>query len=381
MAEMFSTVLAGWSLAHANERPGPGPLPTRAVAPAGTAPDDAPGSPVWPVESFGVQYWGESYEIAALAAAPHALLIMEPSRIGADAAAGRAEILFSTAEVAEARQHGKREVLGYMNVGELAPYRDYWDFRAVDTCAAPADLAGGLDPSPRACAPPPWFGTATTDGEWLAAFWTTAWQDILHRRVDALLARAYDGVFLDDVLHYFTWSSDTNLVALAAASGGPTKVDEAARAMLRLVSGLARYARVEAPLARPDFKIVVNGAPYIGYDAAGGEDGLPSAFEDYRAAVDAILLEGALTRRDAHAVVTLLKEQYLSRGIAVLTIEFAPEDAGAGEVAAFRCAMATRARRHGFTTYVARDHRFDRLEPPLKEATEERDGCGNGTDQ
>jgi endo-alpha-1,4-polygalactosaminidase (GH114 family) len=213
------------------------------------------------------------------------------------------------------------------------------------------------------CLRPSWFGAVSASGELLSAFWTGEWHAILKGRMDELLEREYDGVFLDDLLHYFNWWSDPRLLAIAAQRGGPSTAEEAAQAMIRLVVELATYARQDAPRANPSFRLVVNGAPYIGFDA--GADEAASGFLDYVDAIDGILLESSLGRDNTDALLAVLRDHFVSRRVAVLTIEFPVEDPAGRDPEVFACAMDDVARRNGLTLYIAGDHKFDRLYPPI----------------
>ena len=342
-------------------------LDRRAAAGPRVARDGAAGAPPRvpgragraPRAGFGIQYWGEAYTAAALAQAPHATLIVEASVAGAEGAEGR-ERRFTAAEVAAIRREGARPVYAYLNVGELEANRDYW-------VEAFGDAA---DPGIPREASPAWHAGRGPGGEWLAAFWTPEWAAVLERRIDAFLARGYDGVFLDDVLHYYTWSMPGVVVParLAARPGAPGCAGDFAAAMMGLVVRLAAHARATAALRDADFAVLVNGGAYIGWDAATTGGAAPTAphpgLEGYLAAIDGIAIESALADPAQQGTVDALRHGFRAHGIPVLAIDYLSRYPGA-DPASFRTRIAERAGTAGFLPYVADDERFARLDPPL----------------
>jgi len=315
------------------------------------------------LEDFGVQYWGNEFRRSALESAPHHALIIEPSRVGADSSSRCREEMFSPSDIAAIRHGAKRPVFGYLNVGELASYRDYW-VEAFGRARTLPDLSS----SPTL---PAWYGAHDQRGELLSAFWTKEWERILQRRIDALLAIGFDGVFLDDVLHYFSWGKEDALARKSSARGGPATIAESARAMMALVVRLGCYARFEAPNARPTFTLIVNGGPYIGWDAikgtAPGDSVGLDLYHHYFNAIDAILVENALSRPDGKGLLEILHKEYAERGMPVLTIEFWSRESSDVDFEKFRAIMRDRAEENGFRTYVVPDGLFDRLYPPVTE--------------
>lgn len=297
----------------------------------------------------GVQYWGRDYDAAALARAPHGLLVIEATRVGApDSDSGR-EIHFPPEAVREIRDDGERIALGYVNVGEIETYRDYW------SDAVRADAAGRKEAFA-------WRGPKSNEGELLAKYWTPQWEEILFARVDRIMAQGYDGVFLDDVLHYFTFAA--GLLAPGSAwsdSGAPSGATGFARAMMRLVRKVADRARAHDREAL----VVVNNGGYIGRDAGADRSGAgPSAFDIYRAGIDGVLVENMFAPNASPEALTVIGEDYQSRGVRVLTVDFVSRFPGmsSGQV---RDEVTSRARRRGFAPYVADDDRFDRLYEPI----------------
>lgn len=299
---------------------------------------------------FGVRYWGADYTAQSLAAAPHGLLIMEPALEGADPATGRRERGFTPAEVAAIRRDGARPVYAYANLGEAAPYRDYW-----------LDRLGTFDPPVGSGPSDGWLAGRNLEGEFLTAFWSPAWARLLADQVDAMLAAGYDGVFLDDALHYFTWGGRPPF----SSPGAPTSLAASAIAMMRLVISTARHARRGSAFAREDFGLIVNGAPFIGWDAASPRATEPHPiFDLYLAELDGVAIEGALLPVPTAATVAMLRDGFASGGVNVLTIDF---HVAAPDIAAetLRAQVTARAHAAGMHPYLAETQRFDALAPPL----------------
>ena len=264
-------------------------------------------------QGYGVQYWGDTYTADALSDQPHGLLILELTRWSEGP-----EDRFSGDEIARIRHGGTRPVLAYLNVTEVEPFRDYYP---DDGTPLPA-----------------WWGVQRATDH-LAAYWTSEWRSLLEDRVDALMARGVDGIFLDDALHYYT---HMQLDPDADARAYPVALME----LVTALAGRMRQTRCEALM-------VVNNAVFVGRDA--GPDHAP-VFDAYRDAIDGILVENAMGPDGASDTRTALAEDYAQRGIAVLTLDVAPPDA--------RDDRRGRARSLGFIPYTVEDDSFSRLFPP-----------------
>jgi uncharacterized protein (TIGR01370 family) len=330
---------------------------------------ELPATAAW--RGFGVQYWGDSYTPAQLAEAPHSRLIIEPSRLGADISRTCREEQFTRDEIRLMGRDGTRPVVGYLNVGELARYRDYWRSETGGACGKGAlsawNKTGQGEPgTPETAA---WYGAPYGAEELLSAFWTDEWQQILRGRVDDLLRLGFDGVFLDDILHYYHWGTDARLREASAELDGPANIGAMARAMMHLVIDIADYARGGAPNADPDFQVIVNGAPYIGWDASAGKASRDTEIEalygDYLDSIDAILVENALSRENIASIAEVLRKEYLRRGKPVLSVDYWSAAEAPADFDRFRERIAAAARENGFAAYVAADGLFDRLYPPL----------------
>lgn len=297
-------------------------------------------------QGFGVQYWGEGYTAETLAAQPHGLLILEAAKVGAPFSSTGREDFFTPEEIALINRAGERPVLGYLNIGEIENYRDYW----VEFATRQASFDNLPD----------WFGPHAGHGDHLAAFWVDSWRAILLERIDRLMAAGVDGVFLDDVLHYYSHATDGDLVWPAGSRpAGPETAPGLAQAMMRLVIDLAARARA----GNCDAYVVVNNAAFIGRDAA-EEGGARPVFDAYLSAIDAILAENVLAPTGHQTTRDALREDFLDNGVQVLTLDALsrfpdPERDG------LQRRLAAQAAEAGFVPYLVEDEGFNRLFPPV----------------
>ena len=312
---------------------------------------------------YGVQYWGTGYTAEDLAAAPHGLLIIEATKLGAtDSWSGREE-LFSSEEVRQIRRDGARPTLGYINLSEIETYRDYWVATVTSrtTKAATGDVDGL----------PSWVGPQVGTNEWLAIYWAPEWEAILMARLERLLALGLDGVFLDDALHYYNYASGEGLEGRSAAhrDDTPEGAPGFARAMMGLVERLAARARA----LRCDSIVIVNNGVFIGRDAGpeSSETAGAAAFERYRSAIDGILMESMLSPVPQDAVIEVLHEDFASHGVPVLTLDFLSHALSSVPSDEVRNMVVARAAEAGFLPYVADDEAFDRLYPPIRAPIEQ----------
>jgi uncharacterized protein (TIGR01370 family) len=307
-------------------------------------------------DGFGVQYWGERYTAEELAEQPHGVLIIEGAKIGAPYSESGREVFFTPDEIAAISHGGERPVLGYLNIGEIETYRDYW----IDLAAG--RNAGGTSALPR------WVGPHAGHGEYLSAYWVPEWRDVLLARVDRLMALGVGGLFLDDVLHYYSHATDKALQwPESGRPEGPHDAPGLARAMMELVIAVADRVREWDC----DALVVVNNAVFIGRDAdeAAQGDGTRPVFEAYLAAIDAILVENALSPAAHPNIRIALDEDFVASGLSVLTLDVLsqhdapdelPEDLGA-----LRQRKAEAARDAGFFPYLVENGGFNRLWPPI----------------
>ena len=302
-------------------------------------------------EGFGVQYWGQDYSAAGLAAAPHGLLIIEATKVGASHSHTGREVFFTREEIQIMRQQGHRPVLAYLNLSEIEIYRDYW----MRLNLAGSDLA--QSPSQG------WIGPRSTSAEHLAQYWTPEWEAILAARVDMLMAMGYDGLFFDDVLHYYSFATDGALDWTGSEPSDPP--DDAAgfaRAMMLLVEQLAARSRIN----NSDGIIVVNSGAFIGQDAVHDrmDQAGVEAFATYLDAIDAIMMEDVFTSDMRKPTIEVLRDEFAAVGTAVLAVDFATSFPGQIPQV-IRASLSRSAAAYGFTSYLADDTSFDRLYPPI----------------
>lgn len=300
---------------------------------------------------FGVQYWGATYDARTLAAQPHGVLVIEATRVGALYSDTGREVLFTPEEIAAINRGGSRPVLGYLNVSEVEDYRDYW----IDHVAASAQQGTGSLPQ--------WYGPQAREGDHLAAYWTPAWRDIVLARVDRLMAAGVDGLFLDDVLHYYSHALDETLRWPGGErQKGPSDAPGFAVEMMRLVEAIAARARAW----NCDALIIVNNGVFIGRDAAetAAATNGRTVFSRYLDAIDAILVENASVPTAHPHTMQALKEDFQSRGVPVLTLDIATQFPGS-DFAELRGTIAGMAHRTGFFPYVSQDNAYNQLYPPI----------------
>ncbi|SFL66287.1 extracellular protein [Loktanella salsilacus] len=298
-------------------------------------------------DGFGVQYWGEDYSADGLAAQPHGLLIMEATRIGASYSDTGREVLFSPAEIAVISKGGSRPVLGYLNIGEVEDYRDYWiEQQASDRAAR-------------------WSGPVLPDGDHLAAYWTPEWQDLMMTRVDRLMRTGIDGLFLDDVLQYYSYVANPDLDwSHEARPAGPVTPAHLAQDMMKLVIAVTDRMRAWNCNAF----VVVNNAVFIGRDALSDPaqgDG-SRLFDTYLSKIDAVMVENILGNPANDTTRQAVIEDFQNNGIAVLTLDVLSRHEGGDEDDTLRWKLGEESTRSGFKPYFADDDRFNRLSPPVR---------------
>lgn len=301
---------------------------------------------------FGVQYWGEDYSADGLAAQPHGLLIIEITKVGAPYSDSEREILFDADEIALISKGGTRPVIGYLNVGEIESYRDYW-----------IDILNNGDGN-RPAVLPPWYGPTHGNGDHLAAFWVPEWKDLMLAHVDRLMATGVDGLFLDDVLQYYSYVADPSLVwPDQGTQAGMGHASYLARAMMDLVVAIGDRMRTW----NCDAYLIVNNAIFIGRDAAGAPDqdsGRPK-FDAYLASIDAIMIENMLGSAEQVNARQAVTEDFLESGLQVLALDVLSRHS-LKDVDALRLQLNRESTAAGFVPYFADDDGFSRLWAPVR---------------
>jgi cysteinyl-tRNA synthetase, unknown class len=192
-----------------------GPLPKSQPHPTSPAPHGTT------VRTWGYQL--QKLNVAAAAASPFDLLVIDPAKDGSDDSA------LSSSEIARLKQKpdgSRRLLLAYLSIGEAESYRSYWD--------------------------PKW---KRQHPEWLLAenpewkenyavcYWAPEWQDIMcgnpDARLDRIIAAGFDGVYLDkcDVF------DDMRRRRLVPAKARPNLEGD----MIAFVERLSRHAKQTAP--------------------------------------------------------------------------------------------------------------------------------------
>ncbi|SCY12054.1 extracellular protein [Paracoccus tibetensis] len=292
---------------------------------------------------YGVQYWGPSYDAEALSRQPHGLLIIETTRVGAPDSATGVEERFTSAEIAQINRNGSRPVLGYLNVGEVETYRDYWAHRPSET--------------------PDWYGPVAGAGDHLSAFWSPDWHAIMLDRVDRMMQTGIDGLFLDDVLHYYNHAMDPGLSWPAGhRPEGPADAPGMAREMMHLVGLIA----VRARQWNCNAFIVVNNGAFIGRDAAGdgADPAARRAFAAYLRAIDAILIENVSAPGTHAHTIEALQQDFRDQGVAVMSLDFATTFPATTPEALGRFIVESALDR-GFHPALAEDDSFNRVSAPI----------------
>jgi cysteinyl-tRNA synthetase len=226
-------------------------------------------------------YWLDNPDLKQISSTNFELVVIDYS---ADGSAKRA---FTAQQIAQLRSTScQRRVVAYLSIGEAESYRGYWQSNWKQS--SPAWLAG-VDPG--------W------QGNYWVRYWDPAWQQIIYRYLDAIIAAGFDGVYLDRVDAY---QEDY-------AAGHEDD-------MVRFVANIAHYARSHSPLGN-DFGIIVQNA-----------EELAPHHPDYVQLVTGIAREEVYVRatnKPTSPSARATAEQYLdlfhqnSQGKLVLTVDYA----------------------------------------------------------
>ncbi len=252
------------------------------------------------VESWGYQL--QNIDLEELAGSDYDLLVID--------AANDESRPFTQAEIERLRTSGKT-VLSYLSIGEAETYRPYWN---------PGWVAGDACDAPLTESAPAWLEGPNPDwcGNYLVRYWDTRWQRIVIDSLRAIAVAGFDGVYLDKVDSFYTWTGEEDL-------GAPFASPQAAVDMVAFIEAIAEAARSE----RPNFVIVQQNAAelieYLDEDQRAGYlrllDGI--AVEDtffYPAQGEA---ENAPYAPQAY-VIDLLAE-YQSAGLPVFAVDYVTE--------------------------------------------------------
>jgi cysteinyl-tRNA synthetase len=254
-------------------------------------------------------YWLDNPDLRQLGASPFDLLVIDSS---ADGSAARA---FTAQQIAALRRtEPQRRVVAYLSIGQAESYRGYWQ--------------RGWHPGA-----PDWLGAQDSawPGNYWVEYWQPAWQALIYRYLDAIIAAGFDGVYLDRVDAYQE----------SYAAGHEED-------MVQFVANLARYARARSPLGE-DFGIIVQNA-----------EELAAGHLDYVRLVTGIAREEVYVRatdvptsQAARAQVESYLDLFLQNGRLVLTVDYASRPD-------LICSAYRLARAKGYVPYVT-DVGLDRL--------------------
>jgi cysteinyl-tRNA synthetase len=214
-----------------------------------------------------------------LGASSFDLLVIDPS------ADGSAVRMFSAYQIGALRRTDPgRRVVAYLSVGQAESYRGYW--QRTWQPGSP-DWLGDQDPA--------W------PGNYWVKYWQPAWQEVIYRSLDAILAAGFDGVYLDRI--------DAYQEHFAAGHEED---------MVQFVTNLACYARAHAP-GGEDFGVIVQNA-----------EELAAGHPDYIRLVTGIAREEVYvqatdlpTQQSERLQVEGDLDRFLSRGRLVLTVDYA----------------------------------------------------------
>lgn len=246
------------------------------------------------VHDYALIYNGSSYTVAGLKASDHDLLIINPARV-IQTTGTPGETLWSATELSTIK-NGTKVVLGYLNVAKINDYTSEWKAEWTSNGTASGTNVAGK--APDFLRPD---GAATNTR--LVDFTKADWEKVLTDRIDQMIAQHFDGMFLDDVLQYYT-PYGTSLAA-------------SARAMRDLITDLSTYAHSKSP----NFVIVENGGPdLISHTTNDGSAYDAAKADAFYGAIDGFVGEQYISTSYTYAIDTTIRN-YGGRGIALFSAD------------------------------------------------------------
>ncbi len=254
------------------------------------------------VKSFGLLYQGTQYTAAELAKMTHDLLIINPGK-SSNTNVVKSEVLWTAAELASIKNTGEAKVLiGYLNTSKINTFSGSWNTSWVDANGNPKSDAS-------------WLGTKDPNftNTYLVDYKSAEWKTVLYARMDKMIKDGFNGIFLDDVLEYYTRNANDK-----------SKIYAAAEAMRDLVVDLRAHADQTLKTLNKDpdkFLFIVNGAPYLISDGnKEGLDPLTQADLNYFKAIDAFVGENYFSRNLDYAW-EKAQAEFGFRGITLLSLD------------------------------------------------------------
>lgn len=302
---------------------------------------------------------GNPLDVDALAAHPHDMLVIDPSRNGTNA--GR----FSEVEVAEMK--GDRSVLSaYVSIGEANDFRDYWDKDWTTTGKADGRLTD---------AAPDWLGPINPD--WpegrKVRYWEDGWQDVIFNddgtgELDNIVNMGFDAAYLDIVDGYYFWGAE--IKNAQREPGDPRNEKQAAQLMVDFAVEMAEHARE----TNPDFFLIPQNGAWI-IDALKGGKPDTARIEAYYDVIGGIGVEDLYFGggkeennkfRPDEQTVRVLQRDFVDQGIPVYVTDYITGDR---RIEKFEKAAIE----DGFIPYAAPDRDLDRMAAPYDDGAKSAD--------
>ncbi|MDB5554278.1 MAG: hypothetical protein JWL86_4262 [Rhizobium sp.] len=300
---------------------------------------------------------GNPLDVDTLAAKPHDMLVIDPSRNGRNS--GR----FDLDEVADMK--GARSTLAaYVSIGEANDFRDYWDKDWTTNGHANGRLTDEA---------PDWLGPINPD--WpegrKVRYWDEGWQNIVFNdegpngegtgELDNIVDKGFDAAYLDIVDAYYFWGAEVK--KNQREPGDPRNESQAAIRMADFIADMADHARE----TNEDFFLIPQNGAYI-VDAIKDAKGDHTALlERFYGAIGGIAIEDLYFygNKDENnkfnpdnRQIRILQRDFLDKGIPVYVVDYITGD---NRIEKFE-RMAIR---DGFIPYAAPDRDLDRMAGPL----------------
>jgi cysteinyl-tRNA synthetase len=129
-----------------------------------------------------------------------------------------------------------RKVVAYLSIGEAEDYRSYWQSDWVSN-------------GKRTAAAPAWLGIENPEwkGNYQVKYWSAEWQKLMLATIDDVMARGFDGVYLDIVDGFQTYEQGAD--GYLDDRMNPETKQTYRRDMVDWVKAIAARARAKDPAA------------------------------------------------------------------------------------------------------------------------------------